>query len=226
LLDDDGQEVGNAIVQVEFPAEESQDILQDGLGMGNSIQATKCPGCTESSSLSAANETSQGVSTSNHPDFGNDTNNTTNSSNSNTTIDVTNVSSTSKVNTSGLTTNNSTIINDTTTGETPTKITSDVAITEEELEETAAKELNSETQVDDVDATSDGETTDWLHKDIHDNGPMTPKKMMKMFMWSAKKLKSATSLKEIMQALKVMKHAHTAHQTLKTAETMPTFSLL
>jgi hypothetical protein len=52
----------------------------------------------------------------------------------------------------------------------------------------------------------------------HDLLTMTTKKMLHLFMYSAKKMQGATSLKEIVAGLKLMKHAHKAHQILQSKE--------
>ena len=78
------------------------------------------------------------------------------------------------------------------------------------VEEKVAKELNG-------DEEENEEEKNWWVREEKDGVPMTTKKMMRLFMRSAKKLQRASSLKEIVAALRLMKHAHGADQTLQAA---------
>ena len=78
------------------------------------------------------------------------------------------------------------------------------------VEEKVAKELNG-------DEEENEEEKNWWVREEKDGVPMTTKKMMRLFMRSAKKLQGASSLKEIVAALRLMKHAHGADQTLQAA---------
>ena len=243
LLSNDDQEVGDAITQVISEEDEAtrQDkdaekggLLDNGFGVGLSTEATDCSDCGNvnvgqlSVEKPTSNATAIASNISNHNSHSGNATVLSGLTNK-TSIEVGSVvvaplnKTTNKTTaTAGHQTHQSNQSHQSHQSHQSRQIqessTTKGNETEDELETGAAQVLNgdvpeaAEKNKATMDAVED-ETA--MRTRRQKPAPVTTKKMLDLFLISAQKLQKATSLKDIMAGLKLMKDAHQAHHTLR-----------